>query len=319
MITSASSLGASLAGALLVFLPSCGGGDDRIAGTPDSGSAGSNDAPVATDAAGPDAAGPDAAPALAWQTIIDKSWTLSPGSEDWQCRRIVLTEDTYVGAIRPIAPVGTHHTLLMLDRSDSTPCDGGTKAIIYASGVGTGELRMPAGVGLKLPAGQALDLQVHLFNPADNSAAGTSGVQIVKVAAADAANEAEVFLPGPLLLDIPTGVHTLSGTCTITQSQTLFAVFPHMHQLGTYLKATAMVGNTPIGLTDGAYDFYDQKFSPITPITLSAGDKITTECTWNNTTGSSVAWGNSSTQEMCFTILYRYPRLAIGDTVFCDN
>ena len=52
-------------------------------------------------------------------------------------------------------------------------------------------------------------------------------------------------------------------------------------------------------------------------ITLNPGDTIDTECTWNNTTPLTIGWGESSTTEMCFSILYRYP--AQADQGFCSN
>ena len=45
---------------------------------------------------------------------------------------------------------------------------------------------------------------------------------------------------------------------------------------------------------------------------LAAGDKIATTCTYDNTTNHVVGFGQSSTDEMCFSILMRYPRQAQG-------
>ena len=69
-------------------------------------------------------------------------WTLEPGQEDprW-CKKIVLTEDIYVAAMRPVHPVGTHHTTLSLVPDDGkTTCTGSTfgPGLIYAAGLGTG-------------------------------------------------------------------------------------------------------------------------------------------------------------------------------------
>lgn len=247
-----------------------------------------------------------------WQALITGDWTLEPFSEDTNdTHTLVLDRDIYVGAIRPLAPQGTHHTVLMLDGASSA-------RTIYASGVGTNALVFPLGVGLKLEQGQLLALQLHTFNPAGEALSGTSGIEIIEVPAEEVVNEAEVFLPGPIGLNIgPNQMTTETGTCTLSQPQTLFALFPHMHQLGVHFKTTLTIGGESQVLHDGAYDFEHQAFIPFDPIAMGPGDSVTTECTWNNTTSSQVTWGESSTSEMCFSILYRYPALG-GGLGFCN-
>jgi hypothetical protein len=86
---------------------------------------------------------------LVWVSLVTGDWSLAAGGEDTNNNHaITLDRDIYVGAIRPIEPVGTHHTVLN---------NGGT-GIIYASGVGTNEVVFPPGVGLKLTAGPTLNL-----------------------------------------------------------------------------------------------------------------------------------------------------------------
>jgi hypothetical protein len=89
-----------------------------------------------------------------------------------------------------------------------------------------------------------------------------------------------------------------------------------MHQLGTHLKTTVHTAGADKVIHDGAYNFEHQEVIPIQPITLAVGDTITTECTWNNTTAATVGYGESSTTEMCYSILYRYPR---GNDEFCTQ
>lgn len=262
---------------------------------------------------------PDAAPVTGeWRVIAMDDWELPPGSEAWPCQRHPITETIYVKAIRPISPPGTHHTLVGLaSGSDGGACQGGLDgSYIYASGVGVTELVFPEGVGLKLEAGYSLELELHLFNTGDTPTQGTSGIEVLVADPSEITEEAEIFLPGPFNLSIPPGEQTISGTCGITQDQTIFALFPHMHQLGSHFRSVANVGGEDIVLHDGPYDFSDQGFFPIEPLQLTAGDSITTTCTWNNTTDATVTWGNSSTDEMCFSILYRYPRVG---GIFCLN
>lgn len=247
-----------------------------------------------------------------WTTLITGEWQLPAGGEiTSDVHLLVLDEDVFVGAIRPISPVGTHHTVLALG-------DNGFGNIIYASGVGTNAIVFPEGVGLKLSAGETLALQLHVFNTSGDMLAGTSGIEIIEVAPDDVEHEADLYLPGPLNLNIaPQQTTTHTGTCTVNTTQNFFAVFPHMHQLGTHFKTTFTVDGTPNVIHDAEYEFDHQAFISFETVTLQPGDSITSECTWENLTEDTVSWGESSTSEMCFSILYRYP--AQGGEAVCGE
>jgi hypothetical protein len=247
-----------------------------------------------------------------WETLVTGDWTLEPGGEvTSDLHSVVITEDIFVGAIRPIAPQGTHHTVLAIG-------DFSAGNILYASGVDTNALEFPPGVGLRLRAGDNVVLQLHIFNPSQETISGQSGIEIIKIAPEDVQQEADIYLPGPLDLNIPpNSSYTQTGTCNVGAEQTVFAVFPHMHQLGSHFKTTLNVGGEDMVIHDDDYDFNHQAFIPFDPITLSPGDSITTECTWNNTTSQTIGWGESSTTEMCFSIMYRYP--AQDDAGFCGQ
>jgi hypothetical protein len=242
-----------------------------------------------------------------WTTLISGEWALEPGSElTSDIHTLTLDHDIYIGAIRPIAPTGTHHTVLAVNGL-------GASNTIYASGVGTNAIIFPDGVGLKVAAGQTLILQLHLFNVAAQPISGVSGIEIVEVAPEDVEFQADILLPGPLNLSIPPNQQsTQAHTCTLGATQKFFAVFPHMHQLGSHFKTTLVVGGQEQVLHDDEYVFDHQAFIPFEPLEMNPGDSIKTECTWNNTTSQTVTWGESSTSEMCFSILYRYPAQTDG-------
>ena len=294
---------------LLVVLgtSACGGGGDDGPAAPDAG--------TLPDAAGtlPDAAG-RADAGDGWTRIITGEWMLGAGGENTSDLHFTtLDRDFYISAIRPINPIGTHHTVLALD-------NGVNANIVYASGVNTNALTFPPGVALRLPAGQSLILQLHLFNTSDAAIAGTSGVEVLEMDPADVEHEADLFLPGPVDFNIPPmQEYTHGGTCTSTIDQTVFAIFPHMHQLGTHLKTTLTVGGVERVLHDEPYAFDHQAFIPFEPITLTPGDTVRTECTWNNPTSGAVGWGESSTTEMCFSILYRYTEAALPGIEICNE
>jgi hypothetical protein len=304
-----------LAGVLALGGAACGGDDDGATTTPDG-------APGAADAApGADAADPEG-----WSELVGGDWHLDAQTEGYWCATKVISEKTYVGAFRPIAPVGTHHTVVSYGPAQAgavddpgSPCSAGTEKPnwIYASGVGTGELILPEGVGMVLDAGYVVHVNLHLFNTSDNAISGHSGVEVKKVTEADVVHEADILLAGPAQFTIPAGeTKTVSGNCTVASAETIFALFPHMHQIGRHIKTEVVRadGERQV-LSDADYNFENQPFFNFDPLPLVPGDKIATTCTYQNPHAAGtppVEFGQSSTDEMCFSIVMRYPRQPVG-------
>ena len=255
-------------------------------------------------------AAPDASTTNTWQPLIKKGWTLEPGGEKTSDLQIdTLDRDVVIGGMRPLSPVGTHHTLLFRGTSGTN--------MIYASGVGTNELLFPPGTAMRIPAGTVLGLQLHVFNQSDNTITGQSGIEMLEVDPSTITEEADMFLPGPRDLQIMPGqATTQSASCTVKTPYKLFALFPHMHQLGTHMKTTLIQNGVERVLNDAPYDFEHQEVLSFDPIQVNPGDQIKSECTWMNPGPDIVTYGESSTTEMCYSILYRFPR---GTDEFCDQ
>lgn len=255
--------------------------------------------------------GPDAGAAgETYVPLITGDWQLPADNENYVCVRETITRDMYIKAIRPIAPVGTHHTVLMLgppDKPDGIEdCNSDLiKPAIFASGVGTQPLELPPGVAIHLHPGDQLLLNLHLFNATDAALSGTSGMEIVEADPAEVEHEAGVALAGKAQgLVVGQGETTQTGTCTTPAGSTIFAVAPHMHLLGTHMKVT--YNGAPVLDTDYAFD--NQRYQLIDPmIDTVAGGKYTVECTYVNHTGDTVYFGESTTNEMCFALTFIYP------------
>jgi hypothetical protein len=278
----------------------------------------------------PDAAGgetPDAALPGDWTSLISGDWEIPAGDEGYRCVRKTLSEDTYITGFKSIGPLGTHHTVLTAGAPTGpdgiSNCNAleNNSSMIFGSGVGDIEYHFPAGVGVKIPAGQQLLLNLHLFNIADAPLTGTSGSEAIMVAASAIENEAESLLMGRTFgLTIPTGESTQNGSCTFDQDHTLLTVGPHMHQLGTHMRVDAIRAAGDIMVHDAAYDFQDQKLYVLEPISVKTGDKITVACSYTNDTGGTVSFGDSSEEEMCFAIMYLYPKRPTSQFgAYCDD
>jgi Copper type II ascorbate-dependent monooxygenase, C-terminal domain len=254
-----------------------------------------------------------------WLRLIEADWELTPHSEGYRCIRKTMPEDVYITAFAPLSPLGTHHTTLHVETAGVAPdgvtvCGvgaGGTRRL-QGAGVGTEPSALPAGVAMKVAAGEQLMVNLHLFNFGDTRLRGTSGTRIKRVPLADVEHLAEVVLAGPIGLSIPPGRVTQSGNCTLRSAATIYSLNPHMHQLGKHMKVTLRGKSGDRVLHDGPYDFVHQVLHPIEPVQVEAGDRVNVECTYLNDTPRDVSWGDSSLDEMCFVGVGLYPAFGGG-------
>lgn len=286
------------------------------------------------DAAGPTPSSPDddaeteTSPTFgSWSLLVEEAWTVAPGSETYRCVIAEVPYDVSVVGFRPVAPLGTHHTVLTRGIPASNPsksyeCDGNTNApfMIYGSGVGTTPLTFPEGVAINLTKGEKIMLNLHLFNVDSEPLEGRSGIEMLAADPATVDEIADVVLAGPISsLLVPPGKSVNTGYCTSKEDATVFAVFPHMHQLGTHMTVTAETADGDIVMMDSDYTFDDQTYSKLTPsVALKKGERVRVECTYDNPTQIPRYWGDSTLDEMCLAGIYRYPR-NLADNVVCSD
>jgi len=257
--------------------------------------------------------------------IIGRDWTVPAGMEMYKCVGIQVDRDMYVSEFQTENPLGEHHTVLTV--TDQLGGLGGTKLgeydcdvltldlqMLFASGVGTDSLAMPQDVALRVNKGQYLNLNLHLFNTTDADITAHSGIIATLVDAVPADHEAEMVFTGTFNINVQPGqTVTTGGGCTFTKDATLFTYWPHMHQHATHQTVTLTQGGVATKMHDADFDFREQKNYGLTPeIQIHSGDSIRTDCTYTNTGSSTLTWGDSSTAEMCFTGLYRYPKQAFS-------
>lgn len=289
------------------------------------GSSGDGDDDDAVDAAGTvDTAIPDG-----WTSLMEGDWSLAAGEEGYYCIYATVPRDIYIKAFRPLIPLGTHHTVVTRytgSQPDGTvPCNVNTngQSMIYGSGVGSPDFVFPDRVGLHLTAGTRLLANLHLYNASDAPLSGRSGALFQESTDAEIDHDAEIVLAGPTVtLTVPTGVSTQQGNCAVSsissQPITVFALSQHMHKLGTHMRSVVTRGSEQITLQDIDYNFESQTFQLKSPtIELQPDDTLTTHCTFDNDTGATVRFGDSSDDEMCFTDLFYYP--ARGASFVCTG
>jgi hypothetical protein len=292
---------------LAFLLVACGGGDDEP-GPPDGDPGGNPDASTSDGGAGR-------------VPLITGSWTIPAGEEIYWCARVTVPETILVKEFHPIIPIGTHHTVLTVDFAGTSdgeyPCsvgENGNKRGVYGTGVGANPFFLPDGIAEQIEAGEQLVLNLHLYNTGETPLSGISGVEVVLADPAEVEHIADSDLFGKIFgLVIPPGANTQTANCTVSEAQTFFAVSPHMHKLGVHARAVAQTAGGPVTLIDTDYDFENQLLYLMpAQLTLMPGDTITVDCGYDNTTGNTVYFGDSSDDEMCFLGAYRYPAGASG-------
>jgi hypothetical protein len=262
-----------------------------------------------------------------WVTLISRDWNMSPGQEGYKCHRMQVQQDMWISGYRALAPLGTHHEVVTIDSSGSQTgdfdCTAGTGTLtgqmVYASGVGTPDLIFPTGVAVHLAAGTWINLNLHLFDTTDNALGGESGVIVQTIPAAQVVHEADMTFSGTINISVPSDgqTHTAFGGCNAPTDWHVFALWPHMHQIAVHQSLIVTHSGAPTTMLDAPYMFSEQKNYPMPETIFHAGDQIQTTCSYVNNTGATVNFGDSSTDEMCFTGIYKYP--AGSNTYACVN
>jgi len=219
-------------------------------------------------------------------------------------------------------------------KTSPLPTLAGVNAQLLAGwAVGGKNLAMPGDVGFELPGpGTTLNVQWHFYNSTGERQTDKSVVQICTVPKAMRKNTATitwtgtedlngiVWLGGPGMPAHQTS--TFSGTCKPKRKGMdpnepihIVAFWPHMHQLGTNMKATINhADGTKEVIFDKPFDFNHQ-IHYLQNYDLKPGDTMTTTCTFNNTTNKGVPFGESSDTEMCYLFTMSWPAHALDNNV----
>jgi hypothetical protein len=167
----------------------------------------------------------------------------------------------------------------------------------------------PSGVGFPVKGHAQYILQLHLQNTTDGELDVRAGVNLTYDHNPDALQPAGIWAAGRQDINIPpnsTDYH-VSEQCTASKARHVFAVFPHMHKLGTSMHVTVTKSGT---MSDYyAADPWQFGNQPIEMIQgdLDPTDMIEVTCHWNNPSASPVVYGESSDNEMCYFVTFYYP------------
>jgi hypothetical protein len=174
---------------------------------------------------------------------------------------------------------------------------------------GSAPLSMLDGVGIRVPAGANLVMEVH-YSPAhdpvnDHTVAGVHLVDSVahELASSLVKNE-EILIPAGA------GDAQIEAARTIEEPFTLYSITPHMHQLGTdFTVSIELPEQEATCLADVDWDFEHQgTYRLREPLELPAGTTIRTTCIYDNTASNpnqfntpplDIEFGKAADHEMC--------------------
>ena len=186
--------------------------------------------------------------------------------------------------------------------------------LYYAWAPGTPAAVLPAEAGYRLPGGDSTHYIVNVHYSNLTALDGEKDATSIEFCSDKPRQfDADVLAVGSTSFNIPPHaektIECTSNAAIIpsTAPYTIFQTWPHMHLLGTRLSTEIRhADGTTSMLTDRPFDFYSQLTYPLSQ-TLEKSDKLVTRCTWNNTTGNSVSFGEDTAEEMCFNFLSYYP------------
>jgi hypothetical protein len=263
-------------------------------------------------------------------TVTYDPITVMPGEEHTQCivKRLNNPTAVHVGTIHNVLGQGSHH-LIVYKTNDTmeqtTPFDcqpftdllhpeKGTPLMITQKKDDT--LTLPKGVAFGIDANQMVRLEMHYINPTSSPLQVTATTTFTPMNEADFQNEAGFLFMGDPDINIPAhGTQTL-GPVYLPQPANLsdvkyFGFTGHEHQWGTNVKVDMTTGKT--GADTPVYDVPNWTWNePKTvyvdpPISVPAGGGFHLTCSWNNMSASTVKFGESANDEMCFFWTYYYP------------
>jgi hypothetical protein len=253
-------------------------------------------------------------PTTGWVSLASRSWTFDPASDGYVCKRVSVTEDSWVTGFRAVVPDGSHHVVVTLSDETTTgdvDCARGNlePRILYAASPTTGELTLPDGVALHLAAGQILTVGVHAINLTNAPLSGTTGVEANVVPKTEGLVAAEVVLAGRRAFSVPAHAagYTVEGGCVATHDHAVFAISPVMHHLGSYQRAAVTHDGMATVIRQGLFTFGEERVQRIDPIAVLAGDRVDVSCSYDNLTDSTASYGAGAADETCFAVMMRYP------------
>jgi hypothetical protein len=262
--------------------------------------------------------------------------TVPPGVEATKCVNVRLsnTAPIKVHQMRNLLSEGSHHLIVYKDdmttTERATPYDcepftgalnvSGMVAPVMITQKAEDALTLPDRVAYTFAPSQMVRIEMHYINSSDAplEVHATSEFYAVPESAID--HEANILFIGTPDISIPAGAmkdvqayfNPSRAQLDLTGAK-FFAITGHTHKHGksvTVSTATTSAGARTSVYAPGAFDWSEPETTVhrpefTMPTGLQAGFDI--KCSYHNTSGQTVGFGESANDEMCFFWAYYYP------------
>jgi len=283
---------------------------------------------IGADTSTPDTSTPDGeVTSTTSYTLKLGGWTMQPGAETTRCVVVRLgnTDKIWVPRIHSTLSKGSHHFVIYRssdteERKDPFNCQpfsetlGGETVPLMISQTRDETLELPPDVAFELQPNQMIRLEAHYLNYFTDPITTAAEIEFEVMPAEQNPLIADFLFYGTTQIQIPAGktVTTPWNYYPVPAGLQIFAMTGHTHQLGTNVEVD-LASSTNAGTS--VYPPQDKPFkwseAPVAffdpPLTIEDGQGFRFRCTWNNTTGQAVGFGESATREMCFFWAYYYP------------
>lgn len=254
------------------------------------------------------------------------SYTLKPGEERrYMCFTTRLDSDvaTIVKQISPIYGKATHHLgiyyTLSAEPDGAFDCPELVRANwipLYGGGVESGTLKAPDGAAFHLLPHQQILVQLHLLNAGPDPVEDKATI-VFETSKDTSLKKAGMFGFDNRNLDIPAhgkDVAQAMSCPNVGVDMDVFAVFGHMHQHGKSIHVTRGAAPGAEMLFQEGWNFDNQPTVPKS-FHVSKTDTINIGCTYDNTGDTSLAYGESTANEMCSFVFYYTPYESLNGCV----
>lgn len=252
------------------------------------------------------------------------------GVENTQCVVLNLNNPApiQVGQIHNLLTNGSHHMIVyrVSDTTEQpTPFDcqpftdtlnAADGSVLMISQKHDDLLQFPQGVAYTLPANQMIRLELHYINAGSTPLEVTGQTTMIPITPGTYQYEADFLFIGDPDVSIPAhSTQTLGPIFYQLPSNfdgvNFFALTGHEHQYGTNVTINSATSATDPGTS--LYDVPGWLWSDPTtvqsnpPFQIAANGGFSFTCDWDNTSDSTVSFGESANDEMCFFWAYYYP------------
>lgn len=177
---------------------------------------------------------------------------------------------------------------------------------------GSGATNLPDGTGLEVRPGSLVVLQMH-YNTAAGAGPDQSALALTIEHERQAWASLEPWTDVSWILgagmDIPPKTEGVTHEFTYTLEDDdhfrIHGAALHLHTLArsARMQVRHADGSTSCLLDIPRYDFdWQREYALAEPVGVEAGDTLELSCTWDNPTDRTVAWGETTSDEMCLGI-----------------